>query len=54
MKKVVYKYATGQEIPEGAKYLCTLTETKETVGPSGDKHTFNYLVWHYYDIEVKE
>ena len=67
--KVVYKYGTGDKIPEGAIYLCTKTEdqiliegnipTGQTNG--GGDHNVNMnitkrnqFVWHYFLVEVKE
>lgn len=53
----VYKYATGQPIPEGAVYLSTQVEKQVFV----NKHTEaadeilterNVLVWHYFLVEV--
>lgn len=50
--KRIYKYATGDEVPEGAKYLNTVTQTKI------ENKNFNWvdcwLVWHYYEVEVDE
>jgi hypothetical protein len=43
--KVVYKYGTGQEIPEGAIYLSTVVEEHPNAGR---------FVWHYFLVEVKE
>lgn len=40
--KKVYKFATGQEIPEGAIYLTTLVEENPR------------LVWHYFLVDVEE
>lgn len=37
----VYKYATGDKIPEGAVYLCTQIE----------QATQARLVWHYFLVE---
>jgi len=42
MKKV-FKYGTGEEIPEGAKYLNTKVEFLNNVR----------LVWHYFLVEIK-
>lgn len=55
MKKV-YKYATGQEIPEGAIYLNTVAQTKLSVsGSSGIDYWLDcWLVWHYFLVEVEE
>lgn len=44
MSKVVYKYATGAVIPEGAVYLCT----KVAITAVGR------LVWHYFLVEIEE
>ena len=46
MKKV-FKYATGEEVPEGAVYLCTI---KNGLMPDGQY----YFVWHYFLVEVEE
>lgn len=52
MKKVL-KYATGEEIPEGAVYLwsCKNGEIGERKAefPRGYK-----FVWHYFLVEVKD
>ena len=53
MKKV-YKYGTGAEIPEGAEYLCTKTETLTKINSSSEELKQNILVWHYFLVEVKE
>lgn len=50
MKKV-YKYGTGETIPEGAVYLCTKTETRTSESESGIFKE-NILVWHYFLVEV--
>lgn len=60
MKRVL-KYATGQEIPLGAKYLCSMAETmtyealrapsKIMHGSVDGKIKENILVWHYYEVE---
>lgn len=58
--KIVYKYATGQEIPAGAKYLCTQVETREVIQNNPQLEGFkvsvknNMLVWHYYEVELGE
>ena len=64
MKKV-FKYATGQPIPEDAIYLTTITEDtirEECFGhcehlgqePTPEMRTFteSRLVWHYFLVEV--
>lgn len=60
MKKV-YKYATGEEIPEGAVYLSTQVETLTDVFPAQpeanipEQHlTVNKLVWHYFLVETTD
>lgn len=63
MKKI-YKYATGEKIPEGAVYLSTVKQTEELknsaggIGSNRDK-SYDYwdkcyLVWHYFLVEVKD
>ncbi len=49
----VFKYATGEAIPEGAKYLCTQVEKKEIKGKGVVFHA-NLLVWHYYEVTLAE
>jgi hypothetical protein len=43
--KVVYKYGTGEKIPEGAIYLSTVVEEHPNTGR---------FVWHYFLVEVEE
>ena len=51
----VYKYATGDVIPEGAVYLSTQVETETAEYPNQLKtFTRNVLVWHYFLVEVDE
>lgn len=49
------KYGTGDEIPEGAVYLCTKTETKTInkveYGQVVESIKINSLVWHYFLVE---
>jgi len=45
MKKV-YKYGTGQEVPEGALYISTIVEEEQY-----SNHRF---VWHYFLVDVKD
>ena len=57
MIKKVFKFETGQDIPEGAVYLSTQVETESYKYFAGD-HTErivveNRLVWHYFLVEVK-
>ena len=49
MKKVL-KYATGQEIPEGAEYLYTIKNGKM----KDSDYIDYYCVWHYFLVEVNE
>ena len=52
MKKI-YKYPTGAEVPKGAKYLNTVTQTSiDATGEFGWQKC--WLVWHYYEVEVEE
>ena len=55
--KVVHKYATGVKIPKGAVYLSTQVETITKQGEENSlpvKITRNFLVWHYFLVEVKK
>ena len=59
MRKI-YKYPTGVEIPEGAVYLGTVSQTRclvdKTYAGSGRKYSDwgdCWLVWHYFLVEVK-
>ena len=49
--KKVYKYGTGDVIPEGAIYLSTQVETL-TESSNDRTVTSNILVWHYFLVEV--
>lgn len=50
MKKI-YKYPTGEYIPEGAVYLNTVTQTK--IWDEKFKEFIPcWLVWHYFLVEV--
>lgn len=63
MKKV-FKYGTGQEIPEGAVYLSTITEdvirTEKDLNYKGEENGDTLqriekrLVWHYFLVEYKK
>ena len=51
MKKV-FKYGTGQEVPEGAEYLSTVVQD-EIEGVSGSGVMIKtWLVWHYFLVEI--
>ena len=59
--KKVWKFATGQPIPEGAVYLATIKQTEQELFDSSDeKPTANrywercWFVWHYFLVEVEE
>ncbi len=52
MKKVL-KYATGEEIPEGAVYLYSKTQTEATDSNNG-RVIKCWLVWHYFLVEVDD
>ncbi len=50
--KRVFKYGTGEEIPDGAIYLYTLKNGMMSTRQTGlDGMEF---VWHYFLVEVKE
>ena len=50
--KKIYKYGTGDVIPEGAVYLSTQVETL-TESSKDRTITSNILVWHYFLVEVE-
>ena len=52
MKKV-YKYGTGQEVPEGAVYLKTVKQTQINT-PGTDRWNMCWLVWHYFLVDVEK
>ncbi len=53
MKKV-YKYGTGETIPEGAVYLKTVTQTEIPYDEKVKEWGKCWLVWHYFLVEVEE
>ena len=53
MKKVIYKYATGDKVPEGAIYLRTITQTRR-FSESRNQWEDCWYVWHYFLVEVEE
>ena len=56
MKKV-YKYATGEKIPDSAVYLWSCKNgymRNEDKGDKGIKHIDYQYVWHYFLVDVKE
>jgi len=50
--KKVFKYGTGQPIPEGAVYLNTVKQTE--IGNGHGEMMKCWLVWHYFLVEVEE
>lgn len=50
MPQAVFKYATGQTVPDGAVYLKTLNQLR-TRG-AGNHWDKCWLVWHYFLVEV--
>ena len=52
MKKI-YKYGTGDEVPEGAIYLSTVVQ-EMTSTIDNVSRTVNRFVWHYFLVEVEE
>ena len=55
MKKV-YKYGTGETIPEGAIYLKTIKQTKQVIRNQFATNEWQdcWLVWHYFLVEVNK
>lgn len=53
MVKRIYKFATGDKVPEGAKYLNTVTQVK-TWEDADAGWVDCWLVWHYYEVECDE
>ena len=49
--KIIYKYGTGQEVPESAIYLHTVVEEK-TERASPLSLIITRFVWHYFLVEV--
>lgn len=59
--KRIFKYPTGAEIPAGAQYLGTVTQTKLMVDKRvhATEHEHGeyidcWLVWHYFLVEVED
>lgn len=52
-RKRIYKYATGDEIPEGSVFLSTIVEQK-TARHLGVDIELARFVWHYFLVEIKE
>lgn len=62
--KVIYKFATGENVPDGAVYLSTITEDRivtETLKPDNpacsndlpctESRVYHRLVWHYFLVD---
>lgn len=47
MKKI-YKYGTGDVVPEGAVFLSTIVEEQKALGG------YVRFVWHYFLVEVDD
>lgn len=59
MNKIIYKYSTEAEIPEGAIYLSTQIEKTVDIrrndnGSIERRIEKNEDVWHYFLVEVKD
>lgn len=55
MPRAVFKYGTGDVLPDGAVYRATETETEtRTSRVQGVEVVLklNVLVWHYYEVDV--
>lgn len=48
--KRIYRYPTGAEIPKGAIYLSTVTQTK-IEDPDLAGYQDCWFVWHYFLVE---
>lgn len=53
-KSMVMRYEDGQEVPAGAIYLCTKTETESRNTANGAVITLNVLVWHYFRVAMDD
>jgi len=50
----IYKYPTGAEIPEGAIYLSTVTQTHMNMcNDTNPNYQPCWLVWHYFLVTVE-
>lgn len=54
MPKKIYKYATGDNVPEGAIFLSTVVQTRINKGNGYNNWSDCYLVWHYFLVETDE
>ena len=53
MEQKVFKYGTGDVIPEGAKYLTSIMQ-EMTIQIDNVRSSTQRLVWHYFLVEVKK
>lgn len=59
MIKKILKFGTGQPVPDGAKYLATITNELMPADTSNDqvwqhRNDLKKMVWHYFLVEVEE
>lgn len=55
--KKIFKYGTGEIIPEGAVYLNTIAQTEIKMHPDRPDlggYAKCWLVWHYFLVEVED
>jgi len=53
--KRIFKYATGDQVPKGAIYLCTLKNGKMVESLKNGAPSVGYeYVWHYFLVEEKK
>jgi len=52
MKKI-FKYSTGDEVPEGAEYLTTIIQEQE-IAQDNIQTMKTRLVWHYFLVEEND
>lgn len=52
MRKV-FKYGTGDEVPEGAEYLYSCVQETESLVDNVKTMKMRF-VWHYFLVNVKE
>ena len=54
MVQKILKYPTGAEVPEGAIYMGTVTQTEIEPKSMPDVWLKCWLVWHYFLVNVEE
>lgn len=52
MPKIIKKYATGDEVPEGAEFMQTVVQTTIRNNQGGYSDCFEAI--HHFLVEVKE